>query len=145
MFLMLNTPSVSQVFFSLFFFLYYYKVTMNLKEQSLPPLWHSWKKGAISKLLHATYNVLWEQRSHIYVLPSPFWKWNSNSVLLYTKNTCICTIEVSLEKKKPNYLRSIFFLYINLWQEGSILCGKKQSNVKRLWTYLEYLFENCCK
>ena len=35
-------------------------------------------------------------------------------------------------KKKNNYLRSIFFLYINLWQEGSILCGKKQSNVKVL-------------
>ena len=37
--LMLNTPCVSQVFFSVF--LYYYKVTMNLKEQSLPPLWQS--------------------------------------------------------------------------------------------------------
>ena len=34
--------------------------------------------------------------------------------------------------KKKNYLRSIFFLYINLWQEGSILRGKKQSNVKVL-------------
>ena len=32
MFLMLNTPSVSQVFFSFYKRLYYYKVRMNLKE-----------------------------------------------------------------------------------------------------------------
>ena len=59
MFLMLNTGtlSVSQMFFGLYKRLYYYKVTMNLKEQSLPPLWQSSKSGALS-LLHATYNTL---------------------------------------------------------------------------------------
>ena len=144
MFLTLNTPSVSQVFFSFYKRLYYYKVTVNLKEQSLPPLWQSSKRGAFSKLPHATYKMLWEQRSHIHVLTLPFWKWYSNSVLLYTKNTCMCIFEVSLEKKN-NYLRSIFFLYINLWQEGCTLCGKKQSKVKVLWTYLEYLFFSCWK
>ena len=50
--------SVSQVFFSFYKRLYYYKVTMNLKEQSLPPLWQSSKRGALSKLIHATYNTL---------------------------------------------------------------------------------------
>ena len=58
------------------------------------------KRGALSKLLHVTYNTLWEQRSHIYVLPSPFGKWNSNSILLYTWNPCMCTFEVSLHEKK---------------------------------------------
>ena len=37
-----------------------------------------------------------------------------------------------MKKQTNNYLRSIFFFYINLWQEGCILCGKKQSNVKVL-------------
>ena len=43
MFLMLNTPSVSQGFFS-FFCITTTMKTMNLKEQSLPPLWQSLKK-----------------------------------------------------------------------------------------------------
>ena len=54
MFLASNTPSVSQVFFTFYKRLYYYKVTMNLKEQSLLPLWQSSKRGALSKLLHVT-------------------------------------------------------------------------------------------
>ena len=49
---------------------------------------------------------------------------------------CILRIhacENPLKKKQTNnYLRSIFFLYINLWQEGCTLCGKKQSKVKVL-------------
>ena len=52
MFLTLNTSSVSQVFFRFCKRLCYYKVTMNLKDQSLPPLRQSSKRGAFSKLLH---------------------------------------------------------------------------------------------
>ena len=54
------------------------------------------------------------------------------------QNYCILRIHACVPlkfpflKKKNNYLRSIFFLYINLLQEGSILCLKKQSNVKVL-------------
>ena len=52
MFLTLNTSSVSQVFFRFCKRLRYYKVTMNLTDQSLPPLRQSSKRGALSKLLH---------------------------------------------------------------------------------------------
>ena len=44
-------------------------------------------------------------------------------------HTCV-PLKFPLQKK--NYLRSSFFLYINLWQEGCTLCGKKHSKVKVL-------------
>ena len=46
-----------QAFFTFCKRLYYCKVTVNTKEPSLPPLWQSLKRGALSKLLYGKLNL----------------------------------------------------------------------------------------
>ena len=52
-----NTPIASQAFFTFCKKLYCCKVTVNTKELSMPPLWQSLKRGALSKLLYRKFNL----------------------------------------------------------------------------------------